>query len=279
MYQTTNFLDDFKYSNFEDYKQLSKKKGIYLIRNVINNNLYVGSTVSKLGIRDRISQHYFDIKSRGHKNCYLQNSINKHGINNFKISILLETDTLTNTKIRELEKEYIDYYRTIFKLFNMRDPVDLSMSEEVKHRMSKSKRKLTTKINQGILYLNDKYKVRIKRNNNNAEILYGLGTYDTLDEAVNIYRNYFDKDSSEIETYITELTLNKLKNTKTGYFGVSYHPRCKTNPYCAKVIVNNNRMHLGVFATAKEAAIAYNNYLIEHNLVTYYRPLNIIKED
>lgn len=43
----SNFLDNFKYSNFEDYTQLSNKKGIYLIRNIVNNNLYVGSYVRR----------------------------------------------------------------------------------------------------------------------------------------------------------------------------------------------------------------------------------------
>ena len=136
------------------------------------------------------------------------------------------------------------------------------------------------KVTQGILYLNNKYIVRIIRTNNNNRNTYTLGVFNNLDEAVLLYRNYFDKDSKEIENYITISLLGNLKNTKTGYFEVSCHSaRAKTNPYNARVAVNKNRVHLGVFATAKETAIAYNNYLLEHNLVTYNRPLNIIKDN
>lgn len=150
------------------------------------------------------------------------------------------------------------------------------MSEEVKYRISKSSRKLTEKVNQGILYQHNKYRVRIKRTVKNKEILYYLGTFNTLDEAIIVYRNYFNKDYLEIEAYITNLWLNKLNKTKTGYFGVNYHPKCKTNPYTTSITVNNKLLYLGTFSTAKQAAITYNNYLLEHNLVAYNRPLNPI---
>ena len=54
------------------------------------------------------------------------------------------------------------------------------------------------------------------------------------------------------------------KNNTSGYRGVSYN---KGNNKCvAQILVNNKRIYLGVFHSAVEGAIAYNNYIIENNL-------------
>ena len=54
------------------------------------------------------------------------------------------------------------------------------------------------------------------------------------------------------------------KNNTSGYKGVSYDK--KANKYKAQIKVNNKRIYLGLFPTAVEGAIAYNNYIIENNL-------------
>ena len=54
------------------------------------------------------------------------------------------------------------------------------------------------------------------------------------------------------------------KNNSSGYKGVSYNK--KTDRYIAKICVNNKNKCLGVFQTAEDGAIAYNNYIIENNL-------------
>lgn len=47
----------------------------------------------------------------------------------------------------------------------------------------------------------------------------------------------------------------------------------------SKININSKTIHLGRFNSEKEAALAYNTYLISNNLITYNRPLNVIKED
>ena len=53
------------------------------------------------------------------------------------------------------------------------------------------------------------------------------------------------------------------KNNKTGYKGVYYHK--STGKYQAS-IKDGKQKYLGLYPTAVEAGIAYNNYIIENNL-------------
>ena len=50
------------------------------------------------------------------------------------------------------------------------------------------------------------------------------------------------------------LTL-RVGKTKTGYFGVTLDQRVKTKPYAAQVRREGKMVHLGLFATAEEAAL------------------------
>lgn len=54
------------------------------------------------------------------------------------------------------------------------------------------------------------------------------------------------------------------KNNTSGYRGVSYNK--KTHKWRAALIENKRRHHIGYFFTAKEAAMAYNEYIIANNL-------------
>jgi hypothetical protein len=65
------------------------------------------------------------------------------------------------------------------------------------------------------------------------------------------------------------------KDNKSGFKGV--HLNKKINKYVSRIYVNNKSIYLGVFSTAEEGAIAYNNYIIENNLEGFI--LNEIPED
>ena len=54
------------------------------------------------------------------------------------------------------------------------------------------------------------------------------------------------------------------KNNTSGYKGVSYFK--KSGSYEAYINIKPKRIHLGLYPTAVEGAIAYNNYIIENNL-------------
>ena len=54
------------------------------------------------------------------------------------------------------------------------------------------------------------------------------------------------------------------KNNKSGYKGVSYFKRYGN--YQAYICIKSKQIHLGLYPTAVEGAIVYNNYIIENNL-------------
>ena len=54
------------------------------------------------------------------------------------------------------------------------------------------------------------------------------------------------------------------KNNTSGYKGVSYYK--KSGSYETYISIKPKRIYLGLYPTAVEGAIAYNNYIIENNL-------------
>jgi group I intron endonuclease len=76
--------------------------GVYIIRNTINNHIYIGST-SDLARRKR---HHFEYLDRGkHHSQHLQNSYNKYGNSAFIFSIILICD---NSNLLVYEQMFID---------------------------------------------------------------------------------------------------------------------------------------------------------------------------
>ncbi len=68
-----------------------KKIGIYTITNKINNKLYIGYTINFLKRKD---DHLYLLRKGTHQNQCLQNSVNKYGVENFKVELLEECEEL-----------------------------------------------------------------------------------------------------------------------------------------------------------------------------------------
>lgn len=83
-----------------------KKAGIYKITNLLNNKVYVGSSID---VKYRISRHRHDLNKNIHDNKHLQSSWNKYGKNNFKFEILIYCDKKV---LLNLEQFFIDYFRS-----------------------------------------------------------------------------------------------------------------------------------------------------------------------
>jgi hypothetical protein len=60
------------------------------------------------------------------------------------------------------------------------------------------------------------------------------------------------------------------KDNKSGYKGVNYHK--STGKYQASVNIGKKQVYLGLYPTAEDGAVAYNNYIIENDLEGF--PLN-----
>lgn len=78
--------------------------GIYKIKNIVNNKIYIGSSSN---INKRKTAHFSYLKRNNHPNKHLQNSYNKHGKNNFEFNIL---EICTIDDIIQKEQYYIDKF-------------------------------------------------------------------------------------------------------------------------------------------------------------------------
>ena len=102
---------------FKDKEKYKNKYGIYGIRNIVNNNVYVGQTCRTFILR--YNDHKHRLNKNKHFNNYLQRSWNKYGEDNFEFFII---DVVNNTLYLDyLEKYYINYYRSKHRCYNILD--------------------------------------------------------------------------------------------------------------------------------------------------------------
>lgn len=85
----------------------SKKRGVYMIMNIVNKKVYIGSTVDSF--YNRIRNHKLKLSKGTHANEHLQNAWNKYGKDMFIFKVLEELED--SEAIRNREKYYIDFYK------------------------------------------------------------------------------------------------------------------------------------------------------------------------
>lgn len=88
-------------------------KGVYIIINVVNKKVYVGSTTNSF--TKRFYDHKRKLRKGVHNNEHLQNAWNKYGEDSFIFSILEVIED--NITIRNREKYYIDFYNSCNREF------------------------------------------------------------------------------------------------------------------------------------------------------------------
>lgn len=89
----------------DNYKQQKFKVGVFQIRNIVNNKIYVDSSTDLIAIWNR---HKFQLNNGLHPNTELQNEWTKFGQENFIYEILSE--------IKQEENRTIDYRKEAKKL-------------------------------------------------------------------------------------------------------------------------------------------------------------------
>lgn len=105
---------------------------IYLIRNKINNKIYIGQTTEKGGFKRRYRN---DLYKNTH-NKHLKNSIQKYGIENFEIDEEFDI-AYSKEELGKLEDMYIKVYNTMNKEFGYNEReggIHGKWSEEAKQR-------------------------------------------------------------------------------------------------------------------------------------------------
>jgi len=87
--------------------------GIYSIKNKINNEVYIGSSIN---ISKRKYNHNYQIKKGSHANRYLTRAIQKYGAENFTFEVLEECSA---DQLKEREQFYIDKYQAFGNGYNL----------------------------------------------------------------------------------------------------------------------------------------------------------------
>ena len=132
--------------------------GIYIIKNNIDDRVYIGSAVS---LAHRKGTHFYQLKNNKHGNLHLQNFVNKYGINSLNFTVL---EFCKKEVLIEREQYYFSRFERLFNILkfagsslgrecpkNVRLKISNSLknanlkglkkSEETKLRMSKPKTK------------------------------------------------------------------------------------------------------------------------------------------
>lgn len=116
------------------------KSGVYKITNLIDNKCYIGSSKD---VEDRLSSHKTMMNKGNHHSTYLQNAVNKYGIENFILETVLlcpEEDMIS------IEQYLCDFYQAEYCMRKIaHSNLGMKRSDETKRNISDSLkgRKLT----------------------------------------------------------------------------------------------------------------------------------------
>lgn len=73
--------------------------GVYMIKNVLNNHKYIGSTKN---FKQRLKQHISDLHNNKHHSSYLQAAWNKYGEKHFVFQILETCEPIKDTLYKKV---------------------------------------------------------------------------------------------------------------------------------------------------------------------------------
>ena len=141
--------------------EILKKKGVYQIRNLTNNKIYIGSTTTSFIYRWR--QHHSKLKMGRHENAHLQSSYVKYGESSFEYTVLYVGTSLEDIRAKEQELiNSLDSYNPN-KGYNLDPIVDRHVrSEETKRKISSSNKGKHSGISNGFFGKTHSEEVRNK---------------------------------------------------------------------------------------------------------------------
>jgi len=231
-----------------------KRTGIiYKATNKINGKSYVGQTIK--GFSERVSTHKYDQKN---KNFPFQMALRKYGFDNFEWSIIKENINIE--KLDDEEKEQIIVNNTMSpfgynvtcggnskKVFS--EESRKKMSEYAKNRTQEHKNKLIVSRNG---YVHSET-TRMKISQKNKGKIVSKEIIDRISK-----KNTGKKRSEEMKKKFSLRNAKKgiNKNNTSGFKGVK-----KTGDGWQAIFKGKR---VGFFATPQEAAMAYDNKIIEN---------------
>ena len=235
---------------------------IYIIRNKLNNKVYVGQTVTHklnkskyryFGYKGRFNDHVSEaINNTKQKQCtYLNNSIRKYGKENFDVNII-ETCETKNANLNEIY--YINKYNSIY-------PFGYNLTKGGKHFIDK---RILNDNNRNLLTLNT-----IKKRGRDFGYVHKEETYLKMKlyhkqkhEDINFISNLKNRMSNTIKTYFNNKKIEILSKYSLNLPLEQYiKPVCLKNTdihYNYLIKINNNKYKLKNKNTLEEK---YNTLL------------------
>lgn len=120
--------------------KVGKVSGIYILKNIINNKMYIGST-NKMSTR--ISTHLQMLNYKTHHSSKLQNAVNKYDYSNFQLQMYIYND-LDRDFLYDIEEYLINTLDSYKNGYNMvidsRSYLDKKYSLETREQMSCSRK-------------------------------------------------------------------------------------------------------------------------------------------
>lgn len=244
--------------------------GIYKITNLVNNKCYIGQSRT---LQRRLGQHRSKLKHNKHDNQHLQNSYNKYTSENFKFEVIHYVDDIS--ELNYWEEYYMNIYSSYLstKGFNNQRCINntYTISEEQKLNLSK--------LNRGVSNINSKNPCLYNTKHNTYTITqsrlgvkFRLGSYDSYGLALLINDICMELEAKHL---IDLISVVRQSNLKHNYYGMELHKNKENvDRFLVRININkNNRLCLGMYSTPLEAAIVYNQYVIDNKLKL---PLNIL---
>ena len=106
-------IDSIKVYNMKYINEFSGECGIYCIRNLVNNHLYIGSSIM---LTKRYKEHRLKLSTNKHHCIILQNAINKYGIDNFEFVVLKTYDNISDRDLRFTEGMLIRLFKSEYNI-------------------------------------------------------------------------------------------------------------------------------------------------------------------
>jgi group I intron endonuclease len=235
------------------------KSGIYLIQNIINKKVYVGSSVN---IERRWKKHKALLRNDKHHSLHLQNAWNKFGEENFKFIILETVKVLSH--LLAVEQVFLDYYKSYEKEFGYNycktagSPLGMKLSKEHRRKLSEAnkgkKHSEETKEKIRIAHIGKKHtdESKEKMSEYAKKRKYSEETRAKMSDSKKGKNNhrYGETHKEEVKTKISNS--NRKPEKHKGY---SFHKG--KNKYQVTISIRGKKKYLGSYDTKEEARAVY----------------------
>jgi hypothetical protein len=191
------------------YKKLDIQKNghpcIYMIKNTINNKIYIGSAI---GHYRRKGQHYWMLRRNKHFNLHLQSSWNKYSENSFIFQVIEFIDNLNN--IEEKEEYWINYYNTLDNNYGYNARVNCKTNLGLKWPLESRRKFSDSKKGKKILHINY---IKVAKNNMKKVKALNIKTNEVL------YFNSLKEAAIEMKVDPSSISkaVNHIKSKCKGY--------------------------------------------------------------